>query len=87
MRWVILLLTCGALLCFTACEDRGADFDDTDEAYQESPQTPPTRQEGPAERTGRIIDEATRRAAEAVGEGLEEAGQEIKQRTPEPRER
>jgi hypothetical protein len=86
MRSAILLLACGALFCFTACEDRQTDMDDTDETYRESPQTPPTREQGPAERTGRIIDEASRRAAEAVGEGLKKAGKEIEENVPEPRE-
>lgn len=69
------------------CDDRRDEVDETP-VYRETPAPetprPEVRDEGPAERTGRVIDRATKRAADAVGHGLEEAGREIQENVPEP---
>ncbi|HOQ86739.1 MAG TPA: hypothetical protein PLQ89_13595 [Phycisphaerae bacterium] len=86
MKWIILL-TSLVLVFSTACENRdsgvneGGGYRETP-AERQSDATP--REEGPAERTGRIVDEATKRAAEAVGHGLREAGREIQEHVPAP---
>jgi hypothetical protein len=88
MKWMVLLLASFALVFSTACEDRDAGVDEGTEYREPAPTEPQSeavpREEGPAERTGRIVDKATKRAAEAVGRGLEEAGREIQENVPEP---
>lgn len=78
MKFLTMLLAALALaFSNTACEDRDRQIDETTDG------TPPAvREEGPAERTGRIVDEATREAAEAVSKGLEKAGKEVREHVP-----
>jgi hypothetical protein len=77
MRFAALFIACGLLVFSTACKER------TTPAYDSTPPATAPAGEGPAERTGRALDEAGRRAAESVGRGLEEAGREIQEHVPE----
>lgn len=78
MKSIAFFVSCGLLLGSAACENRTADREPA------PPATAPAREEGPAERVGRVVDESAERAAEAVGQGLEEAGREIQQHTSDP---
>lgn len=88
MRPMTLCIAVFGLLFWAGCEDRRVVEEPTiyrETALATAPaDVPPTRQEGPAERTGRVVDDALDRAAETVGRGLEEAGREIRENVPEP---
>ena len=43
--------------------------------------------EGPAERTGRVLDEAAEEIGEEIGEGMEEAGEELREAGRRTRDR
>lgn len=97
MKWFLIGMLALISSLVLACEDREPRDVDTYEpprqqlAPEQERQEPtiderPVREpqpEGPAERTGKIIDEVTKDAAESVGRGLEEAGEEVQRHVPE----